>query len=155
MLVWSLSPVTQLHVVSHAIDGFHTPINHPTSRGQEHDQEAAVQWTFHLERNSFFYLSALMVRIQCRLTSLYYAHGCAKHRSILTLALQKWSHAPWKTSQGVVVCTDEFLSRNEHRLQDADISSTHGKHIHGNECNLLRACISCIMCHGNNLTATA
>ena len=36
----------------------------PTSRGQTRGQEAAVQRTFHLERSSFFYLSALMVRTQ-------------------------------------------------------------------------------------------
>ena len=34
-----------------------------------HDQEAAVQQTFHLERSSFFYLLIPMVRTQC---SAYY-----------------------------------------------------------------------------------
>ena len=47
------------------IDGFQMPIKHPTSRGQVHNLEAAIQQTFHFERNSFFYLSALMVRTQC------------------------------------------------------------------------------------------
>ena len=47
------------------IDGFQMPIKHPTSRGQVHDQEVAVQWTFHLVRSSFLYLSALMLRTQC------------------------------------------------------------------------------------------
>ena len=51
--------------VSTAIDGFQMSIKRPTSGGQTHDQEAAVQRTFHLERNSFFYLSVLMVRTQC------------------------------------------------------------------------------------------
>ena len=37
----------------------------PISGGQTCDQEAAVQWTFHLERSSFFYLSVLMVRTLC------------------------------------------------------------------------------------------
>jgi len=35
-----------------------------TSGGQAHNQEAAVQRTFHLERSSFFYLSTPMVRTQ-------------------------------------------------------------------------------------------
>ena len=48
-----------------AIDGFQMPIKRPTSGGQVRDQEAAVQQTFHLERSSFFYLSALMVRTEC------------------------------------------------------------------------------------------
>ena len=47
-----------------AIDGFQMSIKHPTSGGQAHAQEAAVQQIFHLERSSFFYISALMVRIQ-------------------------------------------------------------------------------------------
>ena len=44
------------------IDGFQMSIKRPTSGGQTRDQEAAVQQSFHLERNSFFYLSVLMVR---------------------------------------------------------------------------------------------
>ena len=40
-------------------------VKRPTSGGQTHDQEAAVQRTFHLERNSFFYLSVLMIRTGC------------------------------------------------------------------------------------------
>ena len=47
------------------IDGFQMPIKRPTSGGQAHGQEAAVQQTFHLVRSSFFYLSALMVRTEC------------------------------------------------------------------------------------------
>ena len=47
------------------IDGFQMSIKRPTSGGQTRDQEAAVQQTFHLERNSFFYLSVLMVRTRC------------------------------------------------------------------------------------------
>ena len=39
-------------------------IKRPTSEGEVHAQEAAVQQIFHFERSSFFYLSALMVRIQ-------------------------------------------------------------------------------------------
>ena len=38
------------------IDGFQMSVKHSTSGGQMRDQEAAVQWTFHLERSSFFYL---------------------------------------------------------------------------------------------------
>ena len=54
-----------------------------------HNQEAAVQWTFQLERNSFFYLSALTVQTQC--SSLHFAHSCTKHVHVytLTLALHK------------------------------------------------------------------
>ena len=52
-------------VVLVLIDGFQMSIKHPTSGGQACDQEAAVQWTFHLEKSSFFYLSTLMVRTQC------------------------------------------------------------------------------------------
>ena len=46
------------------MDGFQMSIKHPTSGGQARAQEAAVQQIFHLERSSFFYLSALMVRTQ-------------------------------------------------------------------------------------------
>ena len=46
------------------IDGFRIPINHPTSGEQARAQGAAVQQIFHLERTSFFYLSALMVRTE-------------------------------------------------------------------------------------------
>ena len=44
-----------------AIDGFQMSIKHSTSGGQMHDQEAAVQLTFHLQRTSFSCLSVLMV----------------------------------------------------------------------------------------------
>ena len=37
-------------------------VKYPTSGGQTRDEDAAVQWTLHLERSSFFYLSVLMVR---------------------------------------------------------------------------------------------
>ena len=43
-------------------DGSQT--KHPTCGGQTHDQEAAVQWTYHLEKNSI-YLSVLMVTTWC------------------------------------------------------------------------------------------
>ena len=46
------------------IDGFQMSIKRPTSGGQTRAQEAAVQKIFHLERSSFFYLSALLVRTQ-------------------------------------------------------------------------------------------
>ena len=46
------------------IDGFQMSIKRPTSGGQARAQEAGVQQIFHLERSSFFYLSALMVRTQ-------------------------------------------------------------------------------------------
>ena len=56
------------------IDDFQMSIKHHTSGGQMRNQEAAVQWTFHLERSSFYYHSALMVRTQCK------AYSCTKHR---------------------------------------------------------------------------
>ena len=72
------------------IDGFKKPIKHPTSGWgrQVHDQEVAVQRTFHLVRSSCFYLSALMVRTQHKLSlsCLYFAHNCAKHRPRLFLS---------------------------------------------------------------------
>ena len=55
------------------------PIKRPTSGGQMHNQEASVQQTFHLERNSFFYLLVLMVRTWVAL-NLYFAHSCTKCR---------------------------------------------------------------------------
>ena len=74
-------------------------VKRPTSGRQTHDQAAAVQRTFHLERSSFVYLSVLMIRTGCSalasvrtasnrklgeglgtrlvaLTSLYFAHSC-------------------------------------------------------------------------------
>ena len=51
-------------VLISGIDGFQMSIKRPTSGGQARTQEAAVQQIFHLERSSFFYLSALMVRTQ-------------------------------------------------------------------------------------------
>ena len=63
------------------IDGFQMSSKCPTSGGQTHDQEAAVQWTFHLERESIFYLSVLMVRTWCSAYYiLYFVHSCTKHR---------------------------------------------------------------------------
>ena len=62
------------------IDGFQMPIKCPTSRGQARDQEAAVQRTFYLVRNSFFYLSALMVKIQRTVYYPVFAHSSAKYR---------------------------------------------------------------------------
>ena len=56
---------TQHFLCTVNIDGFQMSIMRPTSGGQTRNQEAAVQWTFHLERSSFFYLSVLMVRTQC------------------------------------------------------------------------------------------
>ena len=44
------------------IDGFQMSSKCPTSGRKTCDQEAAVQWTFHLQRESIFYLSVLMVR---------------------------------------------------------------------------------------------
>ena len=59
-------------------------LTYPTSGGQTHDQEAAVQWT---ERSSFSYLLALMVRTQCSasLPVLLQLH----QTQTATLALQK------------------------------------------------------------------
>ena len=63
------------------IDGFQISSKCPTSGGQTHDQEAAVQWTFQLERESIFYLSVLMVRTWCSAYYiLYFVHSCTKHR---------------------------------------------------------------------------
>ena len=73
-LVWTHPAVrTQdvfilLHNLSHTykeyqyIDGFQMSIKRPISGGQMRNQEAAIQWTLHLERSSFFYLS---VRTWC------------------------------------------------------------------------------------------
>ena len=61
------------------------------------NQEAAVQQTFHRQENQLLYLSALMVRAWCS-TSLP-AFCTQLHRmQTPTLALQKWSHTPWKPS---------------------------------------------------------
>ena len=49
------SPV---HNIQYIID-----LKCPTSGGQMRNKEAAIQQTFHLERNSFIYLLALMLRI--------------------------------------------------------------------------------------------
>ena len=89
------------------VDGFQISINHPTFRGQMHDQGAAVQWTLHLQRSSLFYLSALVVRTQC---SASFPVLCTQlHRMhTLTLALWKWNHAPWKPS--IQVCTYLLLA---------------------------------------------
>ena len=51
----------------------------PASGGHKHDLEGAVQWSIHLKRSSFFYLSALMVR----------THEAALSGDWGTLALQK------------------------------------------------------------------
>ena len=62
-----------------SIDGFQMSINHPTSGGQTHDQEAAVQRTFHLERNKQLLLS-FGTNSKDLMFSLYFAHSCTKHR---------------------------------------------------------------------------
>ena len=54
-----------LSIVFDNTDGLQMSIKCPTSGGQTHDEEADVQRTFHLERSSFFYLPALMVRTRC------------------------------------------------------------------------------------------
>ena len=92
LYILSLSP----HL-KHRIDGFQISIKCPTSGGQMRDQEAAVQQIFHLERSSFFYLSAPIVKTRCSASlpvfsiQLHWTHTP-------TLALQKWSYAPWKPS---------------------------------------------------------
>ena len=58
------------------IDDLQMSIKRPTSGGQTHNQEAAVQRTIDIQRSSFFYLSALDVALLC----LYCAHNCTKHR---------------------------------------------------------------------------
>ena len=57
-------PGPQLFLTT-VIDGFQMPIKCSTSRGQPCDQEAIVQWTFHLVRSNLFGLLAFMVRTQC------------------------------------------------------------------------------------------
>ena len=47
-------------------------IKHPTSEGQAHNREVAVQPTFPFERSGFFYLSTLMVGFDVTLASLYF-----------------------------------------------------------------------------------
>ena len=65
---------------------FKCQFKHTVSRGQVHDQEAAVSdRTFLLVRSSFFYFSALMVRTQ-QLTSLHTA-ALNTLTQTLTLAL--------------------------------------------------------------------
>jgi len=57
------------------------------------DQEAAVQQTFHLMRNSFFYPSPLMVGTQHRFTSLHFLHSCTKQRTwLLSSRSEAMSH---------------------------------------------------------------
>ena len=79
----------------------------PTSGGHIHNQEVAAQWTFHLKGTSF-YLSALMIRILCSVTWLYLLTTAPSAH--LTLALQKWSHAPWKPSIPVRWVHDDICS---------------------------------------------
>ena len=56
-------------------------IKHPTSKGQTYDQDAAVQRTFHFERNrSFLFFSTDGKDSMLALTSLYFAHSCTKPR---------------------------------------------------------------------------
>ena len=43
-------------LTTYTIDGLQMSVKRLTSGGQTCDQEAAVQWIFHLERSSFFYL---------------------------------------------------------------------------------------------------
>ena len=48
--------------IGHTIDGFQMSVKRPTSRGQMCHEEAAIQWPYHFERNSFFYLLVLILR---------------------------------------------------------------------------------------------
>ena len=64
------------------IDGFQIPIKRPISGWQTCHQEAAVQRIFHLQRTSFFYLSAIMVRTWC---SPFLVLFCTQHH---------WAHIP-------------------------------------------------------------
>ena len=69
--------------VSPPIDGFQMSIKCPTSGGQMRDKQAAIQQSYHFERNSFFYLSLLIVRTQCSASFpvLYTAAPNAHHDS--------------------------------------------------------------------------
>ena len=80
----------------------------PTSGGHTHNQEVAAQWTSHLKVTSCFYLSALMIRILCSVTWLYLLTTALSAH--LSLALQKWSHAPWKPSIPVRWVHDDICS---------------------------------------------
>ena len=78
-------------------DGFQMSIKHPTSGGQMCNQEAAVQRTFHLERSIFFFFFSLIISTRCSASlPVFCTQLHQKHTP--TLALQKWSHVPWKPS---------------------------------------------------------
>ena len=89
--------------VSPPIDGFQMSINCPTSGGQMRDKQAAIQQSYHFERNSFFYLSVLIVRTRCS-TSLPILYTQLHQTHTATFALWKWSHTPWKPSIPICVC---------------------------------------------------
>ena len=66
------------------IDGFQISTKCPTSRGQTHNQEAAIHTVaFHLERSSFFYLSALMERTQCSASLLVFLTSCTASKPMV------------------------------------------------------------------------
>ena len=60
-------------------------INYPTSGGQTRDQEAAVQWTFCLQRSNFFCLLTLVVRTLTQRSTIF----CTKRRPQLLLSQVK------------------------------------------------------------------
>ena len=79
------------------VDGFHAPINHPTSRGQACAQEAAVEQTFlpWEKQLPLSFSTNGKDSTQCLL-------ACILHTAALNtdpaFSLLKWSHAPWKPS---------------------------------------------------------
>ena len=86
----NLATAILVNFISCCIDGFQCP----TFIGQTRDQEAAVQWTFCLQRNSFIYLSRLMVKIRYNITSLPVFCTQLHQTHTSTLALRK---CPMKT----------------------------------------------------------
>ena len=79
-----------------SIDGLQMSIKRPTSGGQMHDQEAAVQWTFYFEKSSLFYLSPLMARIRCSTYYIVILHTAALNTDPDSCPLEVKPH-PMKT----------------------------------------------------------
>ena len=98
-------PGPQLFLTT-VIDGFQMPIKCSTSRGQPCDQEATIQWTFHLVGSNLFCLLALMVRTKC-VTNYCCILCIAALNTDFDSCSPKWSHASWKPS--ILICTRKLL----------------------------------------------
>ena len=72
-------------------------IKRPFSEGKCAIKRQLSNGLFTFRESSFFYLSALLVKIQCSASLLVYCTQLHQMHT-LTLALQKWSHATWKLS---------------------------------------------------------